>query len=602
MRKIFKYFCIALLTLSFTSVSCYAIDFKAGAYFFDNSKLHFNNVKFVVGNDSFVTVIEMTPVTDNRWEINLEEDYLNLDGYCFIDSEIQSGEHNMGLDDFLNHLQSNEQGFRQTKVRDNTEQASNYLIGWVFYPLNDFEISDGYWRPQDSYNVEPSRTVPLIHINTQNAVTIADKENYIDGTFWLDNCDIEGYQSIGSESAPLTIQIKGRGNWTWMNMYKKPYKLKFAQKVSPMGLDNSKHFILLPNAVDWSGYLRNETGFELSRQLGMPYTTRQLPVEVILNDEYIGLYFLCEKIRVESGRVDIMEQNDNETNPDNVSGGWLLELAYDEPPVIAQYENNDSSNGWISFISQSPEIISQIQRDYIYDFIYKGDSCIYVTDKQDCGWEQYFDINSLARFYVIHEVMENVEAFSGSLFMYKDFGENEKLQFGPVWDFDNSLNPVYHIYGNNFIFNYNTPFQFIWIKELLKFPHFQQVIRQVWKEFKYNNVLDKIYEHANEWRQLLVDVEYNDKMRWRTYGSNHSENSPTEYLNLISRKVAWLNEQWGVPEGDVNCDFSVNAADVTAIYNYILNGDETYKNTSDVNGDGLINIADITAIYNYILN
>ncbi len=601
MRKIFKYFCIALLTLSFTSVSCYAIDFKAGAYFFDNSKLHFNNVKFVVGNDSFVTVIEMTPVTDNRWEINLEEDYIDLDGYCFIDSEIQSGEHNMGLDDFLNHLQSNEQGFRQTKVRDNTEQASNYLIGWVFYPLNDFEISDGYWRPQDSYNVEPSRTVPLIHINTQNAVTIADKENYIDGTFWLDNCDIEGYQSIGSESAPLTIQIKGRGNWTWMNMYKKPYKLKFAQKVSPMGLDNSKHFILLPNAVDWSGYLRNETGFELSRQLGMPYTTRQLPVEVILNDEYIGLYFLCEKIRVESGRVDIIEQNDNETNPDNVSGGWLLENDWEGPLVNAQYEGNDPNNHYYGWSSKSPEKLSQQQYDYITPILKHIDECIYVSDKTDNSWENYIDVNFLARFYVIIEVMDGVENFTRSLFMYKDWGEDEKFIFGPVWDFDCSYTMKT---CDHFIYDYDTEFKpwNLWIKELAKFPHFQQVIRQVWKEFKYNNVLDKIYEHANEWRQLLVDVEYNDKMRWRTYGSNHSENSPTEYLNLISRKVAWLNEQWGVPEGDVNCDFSVNAADVTAIYNYILNGDETYKNTSDVNGDGSINTADITAIYNYILN
>lgn len=53
--------------------------------------------------------------------------------------------------------------------------------------------------------------------------------------------------------------------------------------------------------------------------------------------------------------------------------------------------------------------------------------------------------------------------------------------------------------------------------------------------------------------------------------------------------------------GDVNGDGSVNAADVTALYNYILNGDETYLSTSDVNNDDAINAGDVTAVYNIIL-
>lgn len=53
--------------------------------------------------------------------------------------------------------------------------------------------------------------------------------------------------------------------------------------------------------------------------------------------------------------------------------------------------------------------------------------------------------------------------------------------------------------------------------------------------------------------------------------------------------------------GDVNIDGSVNAADVTALYNYILNGDTTYFSTSDVNNDGAVNAGDVTAVYNIIL-
>ncbi|MBO4721903.1 MAG: BspA family leucine-rich repeat surface protein [Muribaculaceae bacterium] len=53
--------------------------------------------------------------------------------------------------------------------------------------------------------------------------------------------------------------------------------------------------------------------------------------------------------------------------------------------------------------------------------------------------------------------------------------------------------------------------------------------------------------------------------------------------------------------GDVNGDGSVTSADVTCIYNYLLNGDESFIDTCDVDGDGYITSSDITVIYNILL-
>ena len=53
--------------------------------------------------------------------------------------------------------------------------------------------------------------------------------------------------------------------------------------------------------------------------------------------------------------------------------------------------------------------------------------------------------------------------------------------------------------------------------------------------------------------------------------------------------------------GDVNCDGVVTSADITALYNYLLSGDETFIATSDVNGDGSITSADVTVIYNILM-
>lgn len=54
--------------------------------------------------------------------------------------------------------------------------------------------------------------------------------------------------------------------------------------------------------------------------------------------------------------------------------------------------------------------------------------------------------------------------------------------------------------------------------------------------------------------------------------------------------------------GDVNGDGNITAADITAIYNKLLNDDITYPESNyDVNGDGNITAADVTAIYNILL-
>ena len=53
--------------------------------------------------------------------------------------------------------------------------------------------------------------------------------------------------------------------------------------------------------------------------------------------------------------------------------------------------------------------------------------------------------------------------------------------------------------------------------------------------------------------------------------------------------------------GDVNGDGVCNGADVSALYNYILNGDDSAIVNGDQNDDDVINGADVTAVYNIIL-
>ena len=165
--------------------------------------------------------------------------------------------------------------------------------------------------------VEPSGTLPVLVIETKNRQPIVSKEEYLEGTYYLDPRGCEGVEAFGSAESPLPLQIKGRGNWTW-TFNKKPYRLKLDDKAALLGMNKSKHFALLAHADDNRAFMRNATGFEVSRMSGLPWTPADKPCEVILNGDYIGLYFLTETIRFDKKRV-------NMTNPDDTVDDWLAE-------------------------------------------------------------------------------------------------------------------------------------------------------------------------------------------------------------------------------------------------------------------------------------
>ena len=71
-------------------------------------------------------------------------------------------------------------------------------------------------------------------------------------------------------------------------------------------------------------------------------------------------------------------------------------------------------------------------------------------------------------------------------------------------------------------------------------------------------------------------------------------------LDPAAMTLTVVPETVAVP-GDVDGDGVVTANDITCIYNFLLNGDETFLATSDVDGDGTITSADVMYIYSILL-
>ena len=389
-----------------------------------------------------------------------------------------------------------------------------------------------------------SGTLPVLYIQTENKAPITSKDYYLNATYYLDAIGLEGYESIGSASAPLTMEIKGRGNYSWTGLDKKPYRIKLADKQPLLGMKKSKHFALLAHADDSNdrkGFMRNAVGFELSRMIGMTYTPDARPLEVVLNGDYIGLYFLTEHIRVDKDRVNIVEQEDEETDNEKITGGWLVEIDnYDDDPHITIKEGGKTTM-WITY--KTPEVLSPQQEQYLTEQMKLIDNLVYGDKNSEELWN-YLDMDALAKFYIVQELTDNYESFHGSCYLHKELGENEKWYFGPVWDFGSSFNrdKSQYMYQGDVWHNH-------WIPEICKFPAFMNRVKEIWNEF-YNGDYNNIYNFIDTHENLIAQAAVKDKERWSQYHGSQTIGTYIERTTNVLRKNAeWLNEQWKAGSG-----------------------------------------------------
>ena len=409
-----------------------------------------------------------------------------------------------------------------------------------------------------------SGTLPVLYIQTENKQQITSKDYYLNATYYLDALGLAGYQSIGSASAPLTMEIKGRGNYSWTGFDKKPYRIKLAEKQPLLGMNKSKHFALLAHADDSNdrkGFMRNAVGFELSKMIGMTYTPNAKPLEVVLNGDYIGLYFLTETIRVDKDRVNIVEQEDEETNSDNITGGWLVEIDnYDTDPHVTIKEGGKTTM-WITY--KTPEVLSYQQEQYLTQQMKLIDNLVYGDKNSNELWN-YLDMDALAKFYIVQELTDNYESFHGSCYLHKEIGANEKWHFGPVWDFGSSFNrdKSQYMYQGDVWHNH-------WIPEICKFPAFMTRVKEIWNEF-YNGNYNDIYTFINTHKSQIAKAAVKDKERWSQY---HGSQTISTYIDrtteVLRKNAAWLNQQWKTSGNTGGGDNEGSLSEVTSMYVWV---------------------------------
>ena len=285
---------------------------------------------------------------------------------------------------------------------------------------------------------------------------------------------IVGEDGLSYEYDGALEYIKGRGNSTW-KMDKKPYNIKLDKKADLFGMGKSKKWSFIANHTDTS-LMRNAIIYSVAGEV-LDYTPKYTPVDLYINNDYMGSYILTTRVEVDDNRVEIdnLDDANEDANPDvdfdilslmgtrgqysglmtgtqkwvdipndpaDISGGYLMEME-----ISDRYDAEISgfvSNGGQPVIFKNPEYATENEVKYISGIYQSFEDAVMAEDGYNDNGDYYTDlcnVETFQKFYAINEWASNMDCGLTSTYMYKPQGD-DKLYAGPVWDFDIGL-------GNN---------------------------------------------------------------------------------------------------------------------------------------------------------
>ena len=328
----------------------------------------------------------------------------------------------------------------------------------------------------------------------------------------------------------IAIELRGSSSQV---LDKKPYGFTTLlqdgdsnNNVSLLGMPTENDWVLNALAYDPS-MIRDYLSYTLASNMGN-YAPRVAYVEVIVNGDYKGVYFLTEKVKRDSDRVNLKKITGNDTDFPDVTGGYIVkadkttggdEIAWTMP----------NYGGWdTNFLHHYPKTddITIEQDNYIETIFYDlaaqtNPANTSIID----GYPSMIDIPSFIDYIIIAEFASNPDSYQISTYFHKDRGG--KLRAGPIWDYNLS-------FGNDlFVFGYDRSFYDVW-------------------QFDFEN------RGAKFWRDLFDDSTFNCYLakRWfKLTGANQPLNYITisnlmdGYVDLLTESHARELQRWPPESG-----------------------------------------------------
>ncbi len=421
--------------------------------------------------------------------------------------------------------------------------------------------------------------IPVISVTTAPDDMIASREKYTSCVVDVFNCD----EKLEINEASAGIKVRGNssayyGDVSQILANKVPYRIKFDKKTNMLGLNNGaecKSWVLLKS--DWD-LIRNDIAFRFGRTImgDSNFCSDGQLVHLYVNEEFQGVYELCEQCQINPNRVDISEPAEGYTDTDI---GYYLELDNyatsdeDNHYISMDYENatvTDINGETRQFVpaeySIKNDLYSQNQIDFIDKYLnnlfkivyeacengkyYKFDENYDLVDSDVTTAEEavsnVMDIDSVRDMYILYEIVHDYDCGEGSFYMCVDLSKDSKcpkLKFTSPWDFNWAYNDSTEKYyagaftDKNFVAkkgDHSNP----WFIILCKQDWFMATVKEKWTEMSQEKLLQGCIKTEREYLK-----EYDADLR---KGEEWGPDSAEDLFNWIENRIYWLNSQWKI--------------------------------------------------------
>lgn len=421
--------------------------------------------------------------------------------------------------------------------------------------------------------------IPVISVTTAPDDMIDSREKYTSCVVDVFNCD----EKLEINEASAGIKVRGNssayyGDVSQILANKVPYRIKFDKKTNMLGLNNGaecKSWVLLKS--DWD-LIRNDIAFRFGRTImgDSNFCSDGQLVHLYVNEEFQGVYELCEQCQINPNRVDISEPAEGYTDTDI---GYYLELDNyatsdeDNHYISMDYENatvTDINGETRQFVpaeySIKNDLYSQNQIDFIDKYLnnlfkivyeacengkyYKFDENYDLVDSDVTTAEEavsnVMDIDSVRDMYILYEIVHDYDCGEGSFYMCVDLSKDSKcpkLKFTSPWDFNWAYNDSTEKYyagaftDKNFVAkkgDRSNP----WFIILCKQDWFMATVKEKWTEMSQEKLLQGCIKTEREYLK-----EYDADLR---KGEEWGPDSAEDLFNWIENRIYWLNSQWKI--------------------------------------------------------
>ncbi|MFI3168435.1 MAG: CotH kinase family protein [Faecalibacterium sp.] len=356
----------------------------------------------------------------------------------------------------------------------------------------------------------------------------------------------------------LQAQVRLRGNST-LYFSKKSYKIELEEKLDlRVGVDieesSDREWVLLANSFDHSN-LRNYYAFWVAARLGnFGFVPEGIFVELyVTNDdgenEYCGVYLLCEQIEVQETRVDVDVTTETEK-------GFLIEMV-EYPQEI--YTIEVAHEGELIEYDVRSQVEGQEDLDRIEAVLQSVEDALATGEQSEI--EAVLDMDSCVDMYILQEYIMNRDVGWASFYYYCEAGESV-LYMGPPWDFDRSMGSSSTLYGGSYEglsagnAEVTDTYAHPWFQTLMQMEWFQELVKERWNETKdiYAAGLVEIQGLSEDYATQMqdnFDVWYTEKVgvdQMVVYGENYAEDA--EYLfNWLENRYLWFDNYWNGADG-----------------------------------------------------